>query len=269
MDTIPWGVFFTAAVVVLVIAMDAGYRLGHAVRRRSEDEKESVVSIKTGAVLSLLAFILVFTFGIVASRYETRKALVREEANIIGTTYLRSDFLPEPDRSQAREILKQYVDLRVAIVQSKNVEYFQKGLIETNRLQNKLWEMAVVNARRDMNSDVAALYIESLNQMIDIHAERVVVGWQTRIPGGIWLVLFILTFFGMAGMGYQTAIAGSTRKSGATPLLIISFSLVLTLIALLDNPKSTFITVSQQPLVNVRNSMQASPELRSDFGDKP
>jgi len=84
---------------------------------------------------------------------------------------------------------------------------------------------------------------------------RVAVGWQSRIPGGIWLVLYALIILGMIGMGYQTAIAGSTRRSWATPVLAVSFSLVMTLIASLDRPQSSFVPVSQQPLENLRASM--------------
>ena len=164
---------------------------------------------------------------------------------------MRSDFLPESDRGEAAGLLREYVDVRLAAVQSRDPDQMRQVLVESDRIQRQLWDMAVVNARKDMNSDVAALYIESLNELINLHALRVAVGLQTRIPAGIWLVLYALVMLGMIGVGYQTAIAGS-RRSWAMPILALSFSLVIALIASLDRPQSGYITVSQQPLVDVK-----------------
>ena len=114
--------------------------------------------------------------------------------------------------------------------------------------------MAVTNARKDMNSDVAALYIESLNDVINVHALRIAVGLQARVPLGIWLVLYALVLLGMGAIGYQTAIAGS-RRSWAMAVLAVSFSMVIALIAALDHPQSGYVTVSQEPLIDLRAAM--------------
>jgi hypothetical protein len=259
MDFIPVWALFAATMIGVVTAIEAGYRLGRAVHRRAEDEKESPVSAISASILGLLAFMLAFTFGIVTERFDARKALVREETNAIGTTYLRTDFLPELDRGEAKRLIREYVNHRVAAVQKHDYSEVNKLLSEPVRIQRKLWDMAVANARKDMNSDVAALYIESLNEVIDLHAMRVAIGLQARIPIGIWLVLYILVFFGMISVGYQTAIAGS-RRSWATLILAVSFAMVLALIILLDRPHGGFITVSQQPLVDLRASMDAGFE---------
>jgi len=255
MDAIPIGVLFAATIIIVVITIEAGYRLGHAVHRRSAGEKESSVSAITAAILGLVAFMLAFTFGIVTNRYDARKALVLEEANAIGTAYLRSDFLPEKDRGEAAGLFREYVDYRLASAKWRDLTQLQKALVESDRIQRRLWEMAVANARKDMNSDVAALYIDALNHVIDIHASRVAVALQARVPGGIWLVLYVLIVLGMIGVGYQTAIAGSARRSRATPILAVAFSLVIVLIASPDRPHGRFITVSQQPLADLRASM--------------
>jgi len=256
MDSIPMVFLFAATFIVMVIAIEAGYRLGAFVHRRSGDEKESPVSAKMAAILGLVAFILAFAFGIVTNRYDDRKELVRNEANAIGTAVLRADFMSEPDRSKTIKLFKEYLDSRIAAAQSRNPDQIQKVMTDSNRIQRQLWDMAVVNAFKDMNSDVAALYIDSLNQVIDIHALRVAVGVQARIPAGIWLVLYIIVILGMFGVGYQTAIAESARKSWTTPILALAFSLVIMLIASLDRPQSGFIPVSQQPLIDLRASMK-------------
>lgn len=257
MDAVPIGLLFVATIAIVMLAFEVGCRLGHASRGRSEDEKESPVSAIAGSILALAAFMLAFAFGIVTDRYDARKALVIEEANAIGTAYLRSDFMSEPDRSRTVKLLLEYLDSRLAVARSHELDKVNTALAEAGRIQRQLWGMAVVNARKDMNSDVAALYIDALNQVFDLHATRVAISVQARIPGGIWLVLYVLVILGMLGIGYQTAIAGSQR-SRATPLLAISFSLVIALIASLDRPQSSFIKVSQQPLEDLRSSMVSS-----------
>ena len=117
--------------------------------------------------------------------------------------------------------------------------------------------MAVANAQKDMNSDVAALYIESLNEVSGIHATRVAVGIQARVPNEIWLVLYGVTILGMMGVGYQTGIAAS-KRSMARPILAVSFALVFALIASLDRPDSGVMSVSQRPLVDLRDAMAAA-----------
>lgn len=254
-------VFFGVTVLLVLIAIEVGYRLGFAVHKSSEEEKESPVSAIAGATMGLLAFILAFTFAIVADRYDTRKALVRDDANSIRTAYLRSDFLPESDREKAAGLLATYTNMNLTAGRAIAVDTVRKTAAEMQGIQRQLWEMAVANARLDMNSDVAALYIESLNELINVHALRVTIGIDSRLPTEIWLVLFSLLILTMLGFGYQTAIAGSGR-SWAIPLLALAFSVVLTLIALLDRPESGYFRPSQKPLEVVLAEMATAIEDR-------
>ena len=64
------------------------------------------------ATLGLLAFILAFTFGLAASRFDSRMQVLLDEANAIGTTYLRAGMLPEQGK-QIRALLREYADARL------------------------------------------------------------------------------------------------------------------------------------------------------------
>ena len=247
--------FLAVTFVVITVAIEGGYRLGRVVHRRSDEEKESPVSAIAGSILGLLAFILAFTFGIVTNRYDARKGLIREEAGAIRTAFARKEFLPEGDRERAGELLRRYVGDRVTVIKAGDYGRMGTMLADVERIQRELWEMAVVNARKDMNSDVAALYIESLNEMARIHADRVTVGMQARVPDGIWVSLGALVIMGMAAVGYQTAIAGS-KRSATLVVLALCFTIVLGLIAALDNPQTGFAPISQQPLEDVLRSME-------------
>jgi Protein of unknown function (DUF4239) len=259
MDALPIGAVFAGTIVVVLVAIEAGYLLGQAMHRRSDEEKESPVSAIAGSIVGLAAFMLAFTFGIVSERYDAKRALVREDAVALRTAWQRSDFLPDTDRAEAKTLLRQYVDLRVTFVEEGRLdpERVKSVPSETQRIQDRLWTMAVANARQDMNSDVAALYNDSLNEVNGIHASRVAVGIQARVPGEIWLVLYCITILGMMGVGYQTGIAGS-KRSMARPILALSFALVFALIASLDRPDSGIIKVTQQPLIDLRDAMAAT-----------
>ncbi len=255
-DALPIWVISCGTILVVLLAIEAGSQLGHAMRRRSEEEKESPVSAIAGAILGLAAFMLAFTFGVVSERHAARRALVRDEAVAIRTAWQRSDFLPESDRAEAAALLRDYVDARVTFAQAGSLEpeRVKTMLANAQQRQARLWNMAVANARKDMNSDVAALYIDSLNEVNGIHSSRVALGIQARVANEIWLALYCITLLGMLSVGYQTGIAGS-RRSLAWPILALSFALVFALIASLDRPDSGILKVTQQPLIDLRDAM--------------
>lgn len=258
-DAIPIWAVFAGTIILVWVAIEVGYLVGRGIRRRSEDEKESPVSAIAGAILGLSAFMLAFTFGIVTERQAVKRSLVRDDAVAIRTAWQRADFLPDSDRAEAKDLLRRYVDVRVTFAQAASLdpERVSNVMSETRRIQDRLWDMAVANARLDMNSDVAAMYIDSLNEVSGIHVMRVAVGMQARIPIEIWIALYCITILGMMGVGYQTGIAGS-KRSMARPLLALSFALVFALIASLDRPDSGVMPVTQQPLTDLRDAMDAN-----------
>jgi hypothetical protein len=113
-DGMPIWALFAGTIVLVMVAIEAGYRLGQAMHRRSENEKESPVSAIAGAILGLAAFMLAFTFGIVPDRHADRRALVRDDAIAIRTAWQRSDLLPDADRAEAGDLLR-LIDLRNAM----------------------------------------------------------------------------------------------------------------------------------------------------------
>jgi hypothetical protein len=260
LDAVPIWVFFLGTIVFVMAFTEVGYRLGIVAHRKSEDEKESPISGVSGAVLGLSAFMLAFTFALVAERYDVRKALVREDAHAIRVAYERADFVPPPDRAETKQLLRKYLDARLAYADPANAEGSDIAplLAQTDHIQRRLWQIAVANAERDMNSDVAALYIESLNDMERVHAARLAIGARARVPMGIWIVLYALTSLGMISMGYHAGIAGS-RRSKATWMVAIAFGMVIALIASLDRP-TVLVKVTQQPLIDVQAFMRQGTE---------
>lgn len=248
---VPIGFVFISSIIFVMISIELGYLLGRRVHVGSPEEKESPVSSLAGAVLALTAFMLAFTFGIASSRFDARKELVREDANAIRTMYLRSDLMPAPENAEAKRLLREYLEVRLTLAKLESVQETSELLPQIAMIQHQLWELVTEYIREYGSSDVNALIVDSMNEIIEIHAVRVAVGLQARIPLGMWIILCSLTAFGMAGIGYQTGIAGS-KRSKARPVLAIAFALVIVLIAELDRPDGGYIRVTQQPLIDLQ-----------------
>jgi hypothetical protein len=250
-DLLPiWGVFL-ATVVVVLLAFEGGLRVGQYRRRRSEHEDRPPVGEMVAATLSLLAFILGFTFGLAASRFDVRRGLVVEEGNAIGTTYLRAGLLPEPHRTKVRSLLREYVDVRLEAVRPGKLS---RSISRSEELQARLWSHAVAVGDKNPGSIVVGLFISSLNEVIDLHAKRLALGARNRIPGAIWVVLYFVAIIGTSVIGFHAGLAGSGR-SLAMFALVLSFSAVMTLIIDLDRPQEGLLRVSQQTLIDLQWTM--------------
>lgn len=251
LDLLPLWSILPLTILIALLSVELGYRLANYRLRKSQEEKESPVGGMVGGTLGLLAFMLAFTFSLAGSRFEDRRQVLLSEANAIGTTYLRAAMLPEPMRTESRNLLREYVDVRLDAVQSGNVN---EAIVKSEELQNRLWELAVAATEKD-RSPIAGLYVASLNEVIDLHAARVMAGLRSRVPGVIWIVLYLLAILTMVIIGYHSGMVHS-RRSIAMLALVIGFSSVLYLIADLDRPGQGTLRVSQQSMIDLRNSMK-------------
>lgn len=254
----PLWIVFTVTVVIVLLSIVAGYKIGNYVLH---GQKYGAV-VSTGSVvtasLGLLAFMLAFTFSIASNRYDTRKQIVLNEVNAIGTTYLRADTLPEPPRAEARKLLRDYVDLRASLSERENwdtLEKVQDLITKSEAIQDQLWSQVVYLGRNYPDSEIVALYITSLNEMIDLHTERTVVALQYRIPGTIWGALYLLTALTFGLVGFEIGITGGGNV-WASFIIAFIFSTVIFLITDLDRPMQGNITVSQKPVLELQQKLK-------------
>jgi hypothetical protein len=255
LDALPlWGLPLLAA-LLLWVALELGYRTGRWRHARTPDEKEQPVGAMVASILGLLALVLAFTFSLAASRFEARRQTVLQEANAIGTTYLRARLLPEPQRSEVARLLREYVNVRIRGVEEGNLD---EALSRSEELHELLWLQTSEAVEKDRGSIITGVFIQSLNNLIDLHAERILVGLRSRIPLVIWAGLFGLALLGLVAVGYQCGLSG-TRRSPAMMVLVLSFAVVLALIADLDRAREGMLKVSQQAMVDVQRSMEVSP----------
>ncbi len=249
-----WWIFFAGTLLFFMLTIEAGFLFGRWRRRNAHPEQKSLTGTVLAALLALLGFLLAISFGIAADRFSQRKALVLQEANAIGTTFLRTDFLPEPQRTQSKKLLADYVNARLMPLETGDLDDAIRRSVD---IQNKLWARAGTVAASRPRSVPVGLYIDALNGMIDLHEERVTVGLHYRIPPSLIWTLYLVAFLSMAMMGLNFGLSG-TRNLLASAALVAAFASVLLLIVDLDQVQTHLFTVSQSPLVDARTSIRAS-----------
>lgn len=258
LDRYPLWIQYTGTVGLVLASIVFGYRLGAFRRDRADGHPEGPIGSVVGAILGLLAFILAFTFGIASSRFDARKQLLLDDVNAIERVARRTDLLPEPQRSDSQALLRRYVHLRVEI--TRDIRRVPAAIAETRAIHDSLWSGAVSLARADMNSDIGALYLESLNDLMEVTTNRATVSLQYRIPAAIWSGLMLLTVISMTAVGYQFGIAG---RSGLLVHLglALAFGAVIVLIGQLDRTAGGLIRIDQRPMVELERRLGGS-EIR-------
>ena len=253
----PLWLVFVITVIIVLLSVYIGYRLGKFMRNRNKDGRDIFSGSVVTASLGLLAFMLAITFSIAANRYSERKQLLLDEVNTISTTYLQADFLPETSGDAIKKLLREYVDLRASLIEkgkwskSNNI---QEVINKAESVQSKLWSYTVPLGRQYPNSETIGLFISSLNELIDLQTERIVVGLQYHIPGAIWGALYLLSIlaFGLVGYELGSAQSGSVLVS---IIMALTFSTVIILITDLDRPLQGHIEVSQKPMLQLQQKL--------------
>ena len=248
---LPLWLLFILTVAICVVAVESGSYLAKIVILRHGSDPEAPLGSLVASLLGLLAFILAFTFGMTASRFESRKQLLLDEANALSTAYLRAGLLPAAHKREVRSLLSQYLKLRL----STPLEEIPNLIRQSDQLHELLWAQAEALVKSDMDSELRSLFIASLNNVIDLHESRLTVGLRYHIPGAIWLALLMLTILSMLAIGYQVGMSGRRRLFGM-PLMTLGFSLVIVMIATMDNPGDGKFHVSHQPLDDAYQMMQ-------------
>ena len=257
-DGLPlWAIFLASTLVVLVFT-ELGFQLGRRARSRSTGRDRIKTGPVVGSSIGLLALILAFAFGSATSRYDERKQLVLEEANAIGTAYLRADLLPEAERVAIQRILYEYVTMRIEAVQkNKPKEVLERKILESEHMHAELWSRAV-SVASEQPTPVSALFLQALNDVIDLHEKRVTVALHYRLPAVLWIALYGLVALTMVVGGYDAGVDGGRRSSTTLLAVAFAFAVVIFLIAALDRPHHQISTVSQDALFDLEKVIRRS-----------
>ncbi|MFZ0589992.1 MAG: hypothetical protein WAM39_05895 [Bryobacteraceae bacterium] len=224
--------------------------IGFKLRKDHTDEPEGF-SVVLGAVLTLLGLIIGFTFSMAIGRYDQRKNYEEEEANAIGTEYVRADLLPAASAGNVRSLLSKYLDQRILFYGMRD----QKELLQINattaRLQNDLWS-AVQAPASAQPSPVIALAVAGMNDVLNSQGYTQA-AWWNRIPLEGWGLMAFIGIFANVLLGY-----GSRRAKTKRALLLVlplMLSVSFFLIADIDSPRRGLIRVRPQNLLSLSQSL--------------
>ena len=257
-DQIPMLAIYLAIILILFLSAEIGFSIGKVRKNKINNaggEDKQTGSIM-GASLGLLAFLLAFSFNIVTNIHQERKSLVVEEANAIGTLYLRTELFELKQAEEIKEILKEYVSLRVNMAESLSNETYSKGIEESERLQKRVWSL--VRDITQLSGEVLEKpqLINAANELIDIHAERVYAGYQ-RLPKVTILLLLFIAILTLGLMGYQSGLNG-IRVLVPRTALILSLATVMIVIVDLDRPGGSLIEVSQKTMHDLEKEISSN-----------
>ena len=240
--------------ILLLLVTEAGFRAGGKVRSRLEDTARSQVGVISGALLGLLALLLGFTFAMAQSRYALRQGLVVEEANDIGTAYLRSRLLSEPNKTETAGLLRRYVDARLDFFRAgQDQEHLKEVHDRTEQLQNQLWSNAISAVAKDDREVTTGLFIESLNNVIDDHTNRRA-AMENHVPESVLFLLFIVALVVALSVGYGCGLVAH-RHLFSTTMMSLLIMLVITVIIDLDRPRRGLIKVGQNSMIRLQQSL--------------
>ncbi len=247
------GVFVVFAIVSLIL-YEIGFRVGRWWQARTPEEVGGPTGMIVGSLLALMAFMLAITMSMATERYDTRRGLVLSEANSIGTTYLRAGYLTQPASSRSRELLREYVPLRIVSPDTSATDEILELVQRSESITAELWSIAEDLARAEPLSDVLALYIEALNDTIDINEERIIAGLYARVPETVLALLIIGSALTLGMVGYGAGL--TRRRSPLTAIvMIVVLGAVITLVVDLDRPQGGFLEVSQRPLLDLQSQV--------------
>jgi len=242
---------FVVTLIIVLLSYEGGFRAGRWRSRRPKREQEVVVRSMVGTMLGLLTFILAFTFWLAATHFDAARQALLNEANAIRTAYLRADLLPEPQRAEIRNLLREYVDVRLEGLRSGKIE---QAIARSEELHGRLWSQAIAAREKASSPIFTGYFIQSLNDLIALHVRRLTIGREFRIPTTIWIVLFVIMPLAAASVGCHGGLTGESRPLVAVAF-VLTISVVMTLIADLDTPRKGTLRVSQQALADVRRMM--------------
>ena len=255
------GLSLTALALFVLASMLAAALGGHAVRqlrRRVAPEREasehSQESYLIGGMLGVLALLLAFSFSMAVERYEERRHLVVQEANAIGTSYLRAQLLDEPHRSRLSHLLVEYTANRIALGTAKG-EQARGQLTVNDGLLTQIW--AAVAAARDSAQahGISVSILTTFNELIDLDTERKVAR-LVKVPAPILLLMYAFLLVTAAVLGF---VLEERRAWFGACVLFLLLSLYVSIIADLNRPASGSIQESQEPMLMLKDSLLKQP----------
>jgi hypothetical protein len=245
------------SLIGMLVFFEVGRKIGLNRLKRNPAGLASGIGASEGVVFALLGLLIAFTFNGAASRFEDRRHLIVEEANDIGTAYLRIDLLAAEDQPAMRELFKRYTEQRLKTYREMdNAEAIHRNQATNAEMQLAIWRAAILASKNPNASvDATKLLVPALNAMIDITTTRTVAS-RNHPPIAIYFLLFGLSLISAMLIGY-----GTSPNTDRVWLHKVAFALVITLTSYiiidLEYPRLGLIRIDadDQILIDTRSAM--------------
>lgn len=238
------------SLLILVLAVWAGRALMQIPIGVNRDRDRDDLNLVTNASLTLLALIIGFSFSMAVSRYDQRKNYEEEEANAIGTEYVRADLLGAADAARVQQLLKQYLDQRIRFYTVRDENELEQADRETARLQNEMWAIVRAAAGAQPSAPMAVV-VTGMNDVLNRQGYTQA-SWWNRIPEGAWSLMVALGICCCLLIGYSSHRRGVLLYAVFPFLVAISFFLI----ADIDSPRQGVIRVHPQNLISLAQSLR-------------
>jgi len=253
--------------VILFAAMVGAAAIGIVLRSRSkpsqtqDDGQEGYI---VSAVLGLLALLLGFTFSLAVDRFETRRALVLQEAQAIERTYDQAQLLAEPHRARMSDLVIRYVDNRIKLAKARPGEGADL-LAANDALLTDMWAATTAAFETIKGLDFSSTYVDNVSEVIDLDAARKAAR-RARVPAEVFAVLIVYMVTAAAALGYVLRGLGG-RAAGGFLMVLLTLSLVL--IIDIDRPTMGGISESQEPMETMVARLKSTPRSAYDKWREP
>ncbi|MGB8771499.1 MAG: hypothetical protein WCC92_17940 [Candidatus Korobacteraceae bacterium] len=242
-------IFFLFSVLILWLAAQIGAFLQR--RRALKDDEREDFGVVQAATLTLLGLIIGFSFSMAIGRYDQRKNYEEEEANAIGTEYVRAGLLPPADATRLRSQLRRYLDLRILFYRTRNQDELRRIDADTAQLQTEMWSAVQVPAVAQP-TPVIALAVAGMNDVLNSQGYTQA-AWWNRIPTSAWGLMIAIAICCNLLVGYGAR--GARVRASLLFVLPLVVAIAFLLIADIDSPRRGFIHVVPQNLISLSQSL--------------
>jgi hypothetical protein len=257
MNLAQWAVAMSIGLfVMLMVCLEFGYRIGRRHSERHHHKTHIGVGAIEAAVFALLGLLLGFSFAGGTSRLDARRQMIVQEANAIGTSYLRLDLLPTADQPEMRRLFREYLDARIEVYDKvEDRSSSNAAIAHAEQLQKKIWSRAIASGQADPSQNVTRVLLPALNEMIDITTSRTI-ALDRHLPGLIFALLVCVALLSGLLAGY--AMAERTERSWLH-MIVYALLITLTVYAVLD------LDYSRSGLIRLDAADHAMVQLRDSI----
>lgn len=244
-------------VAVMLVALEIGFRVGLRKREAWRDEDVSMSNVVVTSFLATFGLILAFTYAFTVSRADLRKRVIIDEANAIGTAFLRAGLVPNPESAELKKALLEYARTRVMTSETLSSRaQFKETVRRTSEAEAKLWPITERIVKSRPSSPIEALLVAAINQVLDMHTTRLAIAFD-RLPQVILLMLLFVSAASLAIAGFSSGLSARFSRWRMTALAFV-FAFVIFIIIDFDYPQQGFIRINQTPFLSTIAEMEGN-----------